>query len=173
MELTVTGGLFLLLVGLAITRERRIIALLAFFTGFSAFAIVNIPAATFGVQPYHILGGIAICMALKTLLLSTYPRPRIGLAQLLLGIFVCSVRYFLHAAACLSDANFRTHFIANYSTNFWCVCSGQYLCSVARQRVPDERNQMVSSRWPLFCDVGVTAVGVRDIPYGISFVALQ
>jgi hypothetical protein len=81
MELTVTGAAFLLLVGLAITHEKRTIALLAFFVGFSAFAVVNIPAATFGVQPYHILGAVAICMALKTLLLSTYPRLRIGPAQ--------------------------------------------------------------------------------------------
>jgi hypothetical protein len=81
MELTLTGAVFLLLVGLAITHEERTIGLLAFFLGFSAFAVVNIPAATFGVQPYHILGGVIICMALKALLLSTYPRPRIGPAQ--------------------------------------------------------------------------------------------
>ena len=81
MELTVAGALFLPLVVIALMRETHVLALLAFFLGFSAFAVVNIPAATFGVQPYHVLGGAAICMALRTLLLSTYSQPRIGPAQ--------------------------------------------------------------------------------------------
>jgi hypothetical protein len=81
MELTVAGALFLPLVVVALMRETHVLALLAFFLGFSAFAVVNIPAVTFGVQPYHVLGGAAICMALRTLLLSTYSQPRIGPAQ--------------------------------------------------------------------------------------------
>jgi O-Antigen ligase len=93
MELTVTGALFLPLVFIAIMSEAKVIASVAFFVGFSAFAVVNIPAATFGVQPYHILGGIAICLALKRLILSTYPRPRIGFAQPFLWayLFVAAV----------------------------------------------------------------------------------
>jgi O-antigen ligase/polysaccharide polymerase Wzy-like membrane protein len=81
MELTVTGALFLPLVVIAMMRETILLASLAFFLGFSAFGVVNIPAATFGVQPYHFLGGVAVLTAMKTLSLSTYPRPRIGPAQ--------------------------------------------------------------------------------------------
>ena len=77
MELTEAGALFLLFVVIALVQKANLLALLAFFLGFSAFAVANIPAATFGVQPYHILGGAAICKA-SHLLLTKYTQPRIG-----------------------------------------------------------------------------------------------
>jgi hypothetical protein len=65
MELTYTGVALLALFAFVMLRVRNgTLYLLAFFVAFASTAIINLPASTFSVTPYHILGGILIGFAI-------------------------------------------------------------------------------------------------------------
>ena len=56
MEPTLTGLVLVpLALGALLLRPRAIPGLLIVFTGFSSTAVANVPALTFGLQPYHLL----------------------------------------------------------------------------------------------------------------------